>query len=77
MSPEEHPTPPDPLRAMAVSIPSSFGFTRLYGTLTQTITEIDKEMEEGENTNTRQSTPDSMDIGIPCVPSDWLQPPSP
>jgi len=50
----------------------------------------DEQMEEGETTDsnlsmeegqafedTRQSTPDSMDIGIPRVPSDWLQPMSP
>ena len=50
----------------------------------QTITEVDEEMEEGETSDslmeegqimdTRQSTPDSMDIGIPCIPSDWMQP---
>jgi len=72
---------------MAVSTPSSFGFTGLYGTPVQTITEINKEMEEGETSDssmeegqimdTRQSTLDSMDIGIPHVPSDWLQPSSP
>ena len=87
ISPEEHPTPLDSPKATAVSTPSSFGLTGLYGTPTQTITEVDKEMEEGETSDlsmeegeimdTRQSTPDSMDIGIPCVPSDWLQPSSP
>jgi len=37
----------------------------------------DLSMEEGQIADTRQSTPDSMDIGIPRVPSDWLQPSSP
>jgi len=87
MSPKEHPTPPDSPQATAVSTPSSFGFTRLYGTPTQTTIEIDEEMEEGEISNssmeegeiadTRQSTLDSIDIGIPHVPSNWLQPSSP
>jgi len=40
-------------------------------------TDLDLSMEEGQITDTRQSTPDSMDIGIPCVPSNWLQPMSP
>jgi len=73
-----------------MSTPSSFGLTGLYGTPVQTIFEVKDElmeegettnsnssMEEGQITNTRQSTPDSMDIGIPCIPSDWLQPSSP
>jgi len=87
MSPEEHPTPPDSPKAMAVSTPSSFGFTGLYGTPVQMIMEIndemeegktsDSSMEEGEIADTRQSTLDSMDIGIPRVPSDWMQPSSP
>jgi len=90
MSPEEQPTPPDSPTTMAASTPSSFGFTGLYGTPVQTIIEVeDKSMEEGETSDsdssmeegqiadTRQSTPDSMDIGIPHVPSDWLQPSSP
>jgi len=89
MSPEEHPTPPDSPKAMAASMPSSFGFTGLYGTPIQTVSEVDEEMEEGKTsdsdssmeegqiTNTGQSTLDSMDIGIPHVPSDWLQPSSP
>jgi len=74
----------------ATSTPSSYGLDNLYRTPVQTIPELeDESMEEGEITNpdspmeegqiadTRQSTPDSMDIGIPCVPSDWLQPGSP
>jgi len=74
----------------ALSTPSSFGLGDLYRTPVQTIVELeDEQMEEGETTDsdssmeegqivdTRQSTPDSMDIGIPCVPSDWLQPDSP
>jgi len=72
------------------STPSSFGLGELYQTLVQTVIKLEEEsMEEGETTDsdssmeegqigdTRQSTPDSMDIGIPCVPSDWLQPSSP
>jgi len=72
------------------STPSSFGLGELYRTPVQTIFEIEDEsmeegetsdpdslMEEGQIADTRQSTPDSMDIGIPCVPSDWLQPSSP
>jgi len=72
------------------STPSSCGLADLYRTPVQTIIEIEDEvmeegetsdsdssMEEGQITDTRQSTPDSMDIGIPCVPSDWLQPSSP
>ena len=34
----------------------------------------DLSIEEGQIADTRQSTPDSIDIGIPCVPSDWMQP---
>jgi len=74
-----------------LSTPSSFGLGDLYRTPVQTIVELeDEQMEEGETTDsdssmeegqvfedTRQSTLDSMDIGIPCVPSDWLQPDSP
>jgi len=72
------------------STPSSFGLGKLYRTPVQTIIEIEDElmeegqtsdpnssMEEGQIADTRQSTPDSMDIGIPCVPSNWLQPSSP
>jgi len=90
MSPEEQLTSPDSPKHSALSTPSSFGLNDLYQTPVQTIVEIeDESMEEGEITNsdlsieegqiadTRQSTPDSMDIGIPCVPSDWLQPDSP
>jgi len=74
----------------ALSTPSSFGLADLYRTPVQTIIEIEDElmeegeildsdlsMEEGQIANTRQSTPDSMDIGIPRVPSDWLQSSSP
>ena len=74
----------------ATSTPSSFGLGELYRTPVQTIIEIEDEvmeegettdsdssMEEGQITDTRQSTPDSIDIGIPRVPSDWLQPSSP
>jgi len=73
-----------------LSTPSSLGLGSLYRTPVQTIIELeDEQMEEGETTDpdssmeegqivdTRQSTPDSMDIGIPHVPSDWLQPDSP
>jgi len=72
------------------SSPSSYGLTGLYGTLVQTVVEVEDElMEEGETTDsdssmeegqfddTRQSTPDSMDIGILHVPSNWMQPSSP
>jgi len=80
------PTP----RSSITSTPSSFRLGELYRTPVQTIIKLeDKSMEEGETsdlsmeegqiTDTRQSTlaPDSMDIGIPHVPSDWLQPMSP
>jgi len=87
MSPKEHPTPPESPKATAISTPSSFGFTGLYGTPIQTVSEVDKEMEEGKTSDssmeegeiadTRQSTLDSMEIGIPHVPSDWMQPSSP
>jgi len=90
MSPQEQPTPPDSPKSSAALTPSSFGLADLYRTPVQTIIEVkDEFMEEGETTDsdssmgegqiadTRQSTPDSMDIGIPCVPSDWLQPSSP
>jgi len=73
-----------------LSTPSSFRLADLYRTPVQTIIEVeDKFMEEGETTNsdlsmeegqiedTRQSTPDSMDIGIPRIPSDWLEPSPP
>ena len=72
-----------------LSTPSSFGLADLYRTPVQTIIEVEDEfmegettdpdlpMEEGQIADTRQSTLDSMDIGIPCVPSDWLQPSSP
>ena len=72
------------------STPSNFGLADLYRTPVQTIVELEDEameegetsdldssMEEGQIADTRQSTPDSMDIGIPRVPSDWLQPSSP
>jgi len=71
----------------AMSTPSSFGLADLYRTPAQTIIEVEDElieegetsdpdssMEEGQIADTRQSTPDSMNIGIPHVPSDWLQP---
>jgi len=89
MSPEEQPTPPDSPKSLAMTTPSSFGLDDLYRTPVQTIVELEDEvMEEGETTDsdsmeegqvadTRQSTSDSMDIGIPRVPSDWLQPDSP
>jgi len=90
MSPEEQPTPPDSPKSLAMTTPSDFGLDDLYRTPVQTIVELEDEiMEEGEVSDpsspieeeqiidTRQSTPDSMDIGIPCVPSDWLQPDSP
>jgi len=90
MSPKEQLTPPDSPQSTALSTPSSFGLANLYRTPVQTIIEVEDElMEEGETTDsdssmeegqiadTRQSTPDSMDIGIPHVPSNWLQPSSP
>jgi len=91
MSPEEQPTPPDSPKSSAVTTPSNFGLDDLYRTPVQTIVELEDEviMEEGEVSDsnssiedgqiadTRQSTTDSMDIGIPRVPSDWLQPDSP
>jgi len=73
-----------------VSTPSNFGLANLYRTPVQTIIEVEDElmeegetsdsdssMEEGQIADTRQSTPNSMDIGIPHVPSNWLQPSSP
>jgi len=67
-----------------MSTPSNFGLDDLYRTPVQTIVELEDEvMEEGEVSDSNspieegQSTPDSMDIGIPRVPSDWLQPDSP
>jgi len=90
MSPEEQPTPPDSPKSSAVSTPSNFGLDDLYRTPVQTIVELEDEvmgegettdsdssMEEGQFVDTRQSTSDSMDIGIPRIPSDWLQPDSP
>jgi len=87
MSPEEQPTPPDSPKSIALSTPSSFGLADLYRTPVQAIIEVKDElmeegetsdsnssMEEGQIADTRQATPDSMDIGIPRVPSDWLQP---
>jgi len=76
MSPEEYPTPPDSPKTTAVSTPSSFGFTRLYGTPLLTTTEVDEEMGESKMTSSNQSF-DSMDIGIPHIPSDWMLPSSP
>ena len=86
MSPVEQPTPPDSPRTPA----SGLGLGELFRTPVQTIVEIEDEvteegeatdsdssMEEGQIADTRQSTLDSMDIGIPRVPSDWLQPASP
>jgi len=73
-----------------MSTPSNFGLDDLYRTPVQTIVELEDEvmeegemsnsnssMEEGQIADTRQSTPDSIDVGIPCVPSDWLQLDSP
>jgi len=91
MSPEEQPTPPDSPKSSAMSTPSNFGLNDLYRTPVQTIVELEDDEvmgegevsdsnssnEEGQTADTRQSTPDSMDIGIPRVPSDWLQPDSP
>jgi len=90
MSPEEQSTPPDSPKTSAMSTPSNFGLDDLYQTPVQTIIELKDEvieegettdyespMEEGQIADTRQSTPDSMDIGIPHVPSDWLQTDSP
>jgi len=71
----------------ALSTPSSFGLGDLYRTPVQTIIELEDEqmeegetvdpdssMEEGQIMDTGQSTLDSMDIGVPHAPSDWLQP---
>jgi len=73
-----------------MTTPSNFGLDDLYRTPVQTIVELEDEVmeegeatdsnspkEEGQITDTRQSTLDSLDIGIPRVPSDWLQPNSP
>jgi len=90
MSPEEQPTPPDSPKSLAMLTPSNFGLGDLYQTPVQTIIELEdvvmeegeasdsnSSIEEGQISDTKQSTPDSMNIGIPCVPSDWLQPDSP
>ena len=90
MSPEEQPTPPSSPQSTALSTPSNFGLGDLYRTPVQAIIEVkdelveegettnsDSSMEEGQIADTGRSTPDSMDIGIPRVPSDWLQPSSP
>jgi len=90
MSPEEQPTPPDSPKSSAMTTPSNFGLDDLYRTPVQAIVELedkvikegettdsDSSMEEGQIADTRQSTLDSMDIGIPRVPSNWLQPDSP
>ena len=90
MSPEEQPTPPDSPKSSAMTTPSNFGLDDLYQTPVQTIIELEDEIieegevsdpsssiEEGQITDARPSTQDSMDIGIPRVPSDWLQPDSP
>jgi len=90
MSPEEQLTPPDSPKSTTLSTPSSFGLADLYRTPVQTIIEVEDElmeeggtsnsdssMEEGQIADTGRSTPDSMDIGIPHVSSDWLQPSSP
>ena len=90
MSPEEQLTPPDSPKSSAMSTSSNFGLNDLYRTPVQTIVELEDEvmeegemsdsnssMEEGQIADTRQSTPDSIDVGIPRVPSDWLQPDSP
>jgi len=90
ISPEEQPTPPSSPKSSAMSTPSNFGLNNLYRTPVQTIVELeDKIMEEGEVsdsnssieegqiTDARQSTLDSMDVGIPRVPSNWLQTNSP
>jgi len=86
MSPGRSPSQNSP----ALSTTSNFGLAGLYRTPVQTIievedkfmekgetTDLDSSMEEGQIADTKQSTPDSMDIGTPCVPSDWLQPSSP
>jgi len=54
--------------------PSSFGLGDLYQTPVQTIVELEG---EGEITTEGQITPDNMDVKIPQIPSDWLQPSSP
>jgi len=57
-----------------MATPSSFGLGGLYQTPVQTIVELEEEdkiMEKGQN------TPDSVDVGIPQTPSDWLPPDSP
>jgi len=88
MSPEEQLTPPDSPKSSAMTTPSNFGLDDLYRTPVQTIVKLEDEimekgevsdssMEEGQIADTRQSTPDSMNIGIPRVLSDWLQPASP
>ena len=90
MSPEEQPTPPDSPKSSAMTTPSNFGLGDLYRTPVQAIIELEDEIieegevsnsnpsiEEGQIADTRQSTPDSIDIGIPHVPSDWLQLDSP
>jgi len=68
-----------------MSTPSNFGLNDLYQTPVQTIVELEDEVMEDseispieeEQLDARQSPPDSIDIGIPRIPSDWLQPTSP
>ena len=68
---------PSPRSSITSTPSSSFGLGELYRTPVQTIVELEDEaMEEGETTDsdlsmeegqiadTRQSTPDSMDIGV-------------
>jgi len=74
MSPEEQFTPPDSPKSSAVPTPSSFGLGGLFQTPVQTIVEL---KEEDEIMTQGQITPDSIDVGIPQTPSDWLQPDSP
>jgi len=85
MSPEEQPTPPD----SPMLTPSSYGLGSLYRTPIETVLELEESMEEGEATDsdssmeegqieeTGRSTPDSMNVGLPRTPSNWLQPMSP
>ena len=90
MSPRRSTSQNSPITLTLSTPSSSFGLANLYRTPVQTIIEIkdelmeegetsdsDLSMEEGQVADTRQSTPDSMDIGIPCVPSNWMQPSSP
>jgi len=48
------------------------GLTQLYQT--PPLETIDVDMEEEESTGTNNSSDSMKDIGLPAIPSEWLQP---